>query len=76
MFEMGFADGAVIVREGDAPGNFCVLAEGAVRVLKRRGARGDAQVAPLCAGACFGELAPISGSVRSATVAAVGAVGC
>jgi cAMP-dependent protein kinase regulator len=76
MFEMNFEDGGVIIRQGDAPDNFYILAEGDVSILKKMGDRGDVQVAVLHPGACFGELALISGSVRSATVVAIGAVKC
>jgi cAMP-dependent protein kinase regulator len=75
MFEVHFSDGQAIIRQGDAPDNFYILANGAARVLKRKGGA-EAQVALLHAGACFGELALISGTVRTATVAAVGAVTC
>jgi cAMP-dependent protein kinase regulator len=75
MFEMNFDDSQIIIREGDAPDNFYILAEGDVSILKKKGEE-NIQVAVLHPGACFGELALISGSVRSATVAAIGAVKC
>jgi cAMP-dependent protein kinase regulator len=75
MFEMNFADGQVIIRQGDAPDNFYSLAEGDVSILKKKGDT-DVQVAVLHPGACFGELALISGSVRTATVVAIGATKC
>jgi cAMP-dependent protein kinase regulator len=75
MFEVNYTDGQQIIREGDAPDNFYILAEGDVSILKKKGDQ-NVQVAVLHPGACFGELALISGSVRSATVAAIGAVKC
>jgi cAMP-dependent protein kinase regulator len=62
MFEMNFADGQIIIRQGDAPDNFYILAEGDVSILKKQGDT-NVQVAVLHPGACFGELALISGSV-------------
>jgi cAMP-dependent protein kinase regulator len=75
MFEMHFSDGQIIIRQGDAPDNFYILSEGDVRILKKNGPT-EAQVAVLHPGACFGELALISGTVRTATVIAVGEVIC
>jgi cAMP-dependent protein kinase regulator len=75
MFEMNFTDGQVIIRQGDAPDNFYIMTEGDVDILKKKGDT-NIKVAVLHPGACFGELALISGSVRSATVVAVGAVKC
>ncbi len=57
--------GTVVIREGDATGDLYVVVEGAAEV--RRGGR---KVRTLGIGQCFGELALLTGSARTATVTA------
>lgn len=66
------ADGEEAFREGEAGDAWYVIFEGQAEVAKSApGGRGR-RVALLEAGACFGEMAILDGSARSATVRAVG----
>jgi cAMP-dependent protein kinase regulator len=71
MFKREFADGEVIMKEGDDPDNFYVLLSGGCKIFKKT-AGVDEEVAAVGPGSYFGELAMISGSTRSATVVATG----
>ena len=59
-----------VFREGEPGDAWYVIAEGTARVLKQ-GAGSTSEVARLDAGDCFGEMAILDGSARSATVEAV-----
>jgi cAMP-dependent protein kinase regulator len=71
MFKREFADGAVIIKQGDQPDNFYILLSGSCKVFKKSGEE-EKLVATLGPGSYFGELAMISGSTRSASVIAEG----
>jgi CRP-like cAMP-binding protein len=58
--------GATLVRQGDPGDSLCIIAEGAVEVV-----RDGHVVAQMTAGDFFGELSLIDGEPRSATVVAV-----
>jgi cAMP-dependent protein kinase regulator len=75
MFERDYADGQVIIREGDQADNFYILLSGACRVTKKIDGA-EKQVAMLGPGAYFGELALISGSTRAASCIASGPTVC
>ena len=62
--------GAVFFREGEAANAMFVLESGRVSVLKRRGGV-DRHLRDLSAGDCFGEMALIDMSPRSASVIAL-----
>ena len=64
-----FADGEVIVREGDTDGRFFIVTQGNV-VAKANGRK----LATFGPGQYFGEVALIDRGPRTATVSAVGAV--
>ena len=64
-----YRDGETIIRESDRGDTFYVVASGEVRVFK-----GDQPIAQLSAGECFGEMAYLTRSERTATVVAVGQV--
>lgn len=65
--ELDVADGKVLVREGE-PGHECfILVDGQAEVV-----RNGQQVAVLGPGDVVGELAPLTGGPRTATVTAVG----
>ncbi|MFZ5443352.1 MAG: cyclic nucleotide-binding domain-containing protein [Myxococcota bacterium] len=64
-----FADGEVILREGEPGTAMYALAQGAVSVL-----RGEKVVARMEEGAFFGEMALLSGAARLATLVAAGEV--
>ncbi len=68
-----FADGAALMREGEAGDDFFVVTAGTVRVLIDDEGR-DKQVATLSAGAFVGEIAALMGEPRSATLVAEGEV--
>lgn len=72
--ENHFLDGEVIF-EQDEPGNeMFVVASGEVRVLVKGGENGDREVARRTVGETVGEMSVISGSLRSASLVAVGDV--
>jgi CRP/FNR family transcriptional regulator, cyclic AMP receptor protein len=64
-------DGEQLFREGDAGDAWFVIYEGLAEVVKE-GAHGQTRVAMLEPGSCFGEMAMLDGSPRSATVRASG----
>ena len=68
-----FEPGQVIFREGDRGDWLYVVTEGEVEVLKAVSGRGAAPVRRLGSGDCFGEIALVSDTPRSATVRAVSA---
>jgi CRP-like cAMP-binding protein len=61
-----FPAGAVVFEEGDPGSRMYVIQSGAVRIVKRIGAR-DITLARLGAGEAFGEMALLEGQPRSAT---------
>ena len=63
--------GEVVFREGDPGDAWYVVFDGDVEVLKS-GSDGDRAIALLGRRACFGEMAILDGSPRSASVRAVG----
>jgi len=67
-----FPAGAVVFEEGDPGSRMYVIRSGAVRILKRVGAR-EIELARLGAGEAFGEMALLEGQPRSATAAVVAA---
>ena len=64
-----YQEGDVIIRENEPGKTFYIIVSGEVTVLK-----GKHQVTRLSAGECFGEMAYLSQSERTATVIAVGDV--
>jgi CRP-like cAMP-binding protein len=58
-----------VFREGEAGDAWYVIASGTARVVKQ-GAGGSTELARLNAGDCFGEMAILDGSPRSATIEA------
>ncbi|MCC6748091.1 MAG: cyclic nucleotide-binding domain-containing protein [Deltaproteobacteria bacterium] len=67
---VSFQPGQVIVREGDPGEALYLVKDGWVRVHTTRAGR-DIPLATLGRGACFGEVALLSGRPRTATVSAV-----
>jgi small-conductance mechanosensitive channel/CRP-like cAMP-binding protein len=65
-----FACGEVLCRQGEAGDSFYVIREGRVAVLVKNEAGQEIPVAHLSNGACFGEMALLTGDPRSATVVA------
>lgn len=65
-----YAEGEVVVREGEAGRSFFVVIEGRVRVEKSVASRGAVTLAYLDEGACFGEMSLIQDGPRTATVIA------
>jgi hypothetical protein len=59
--------GTAIVREGDPPDDVYVLVRGGCRVLRGADQREVARAAP---GECFGEVGPLAGQARNASVVA------
>ena len=59
--------GDIVFSEGDAGDAWFVLYSGAVEVLKH-GAAGEKKITELGPRACFGEIAILDGSPRSATI--------
>jgi CRP-like cAMP-binding protein len=68
-----FHPGEVIVREGDPGDSFFLVKNGAVRVVTARDDQ-DIELATLGRGAFFGEVAVLTGMLRTATVIAEGDV--
>jgi CRP-like cAMP-binding protein len=64
-----YADGEVVVREGDPAGSLFIVLEGRVAVTAGPGA---AEIAVTEAGGFFGEMSLLTGSPRTATVTARG----
>jgi cAMP-dependent protein kinase regulator len=75
MFPVDFEANETIMKEGDQPDNFYILASGTCTVWKKSGSR-QIQIAELNPGQYFGELALIGGSTRSASVIASSKVKC
>ena len=69
-----YADGAQIVREGDAAKHLLVILDGKVSVYKRGDAGGEVEVNRMGPGDCIGELALIDPAPRSASARAIGPV--
>jgi CRP-like cAMP-binding protein len=69
--ECSFADGEVLMTEGESGDVFYVVTDGAVRVLIEDGTK---EVALLNAGSFVGEIAALVGEPRSATVTCAGIV--
>ena len=67
-------DGEVIFEQDEPGDEMYVVVSGEVRVLVRNGDQGEKEVARRKAGETVGEMSVISGSVRSATLAAAGDV--
>lgn len=68
-----FEPGQVVFREGDRGDWLYVVTEGEVDVLRTVPGRGQQSVRRLGVGECFGEIALVSDTARSATVRAVSA---
>jgi NADH:ubiquinone reductase (H+-translocating) len=68
-----FEPGQVVFREGDRGDWLYIVTEGEVDVLRTEPGGGEQPVRRLGAGDCFGEIALVSDSDRSATVRAVSA---
>ena len=66
-------DGQVVFNEGDPGDAWYLVYEGKVEVMKDAG-EGSRQVTVLGQRSCFGEMAILDGSPRSATVRAIGAM--
>jgi CRP/FNR family transcriptional regulator len=66
-----YADGEVIIRQGEIGDCMYVVQEGKVEVVREGGA-GEVRLAVLESGAIFGEMALIERQERSATVRALG----
>lgn len=67
-----YADGEVIVRQGEVGDCMFALQEGRLEVLASHEGRGEVRIAIMEQGAIFGEMAIFEREVRSATVRAVG----
>lgn len=67
-----YADGEVIVRQGDTGDCMFTLQDGRLEVLAEHEGRGEVRVAIMEKGAIFGEMAIFEREVRSATVRALG----
>jgi CRP-like cAMP-binding protein len=68
--ELSFRPGQAIVREGDPPDGFYVINSGRVVVMARAPVGDGSPLTVLAAGECFGEIALLTDSPRSATVVA------
>ena len=67
-----YLPGAVILKEGAAGEALYMILRGHVEVKKREPSLGlDLTIATLSEGACFGEMALLTGNGRSATVIAI-----
>ena len=71
MEEASFGAGAVIVRQGDPGDAFYLIQSGAVQVVVESGAGNSEIIAILGAKDWFGEMALLSGELRSATIVSV-----
>ena len=69
--DVDFASGEEVFKKGTVGQHLFVLVEGEVKVLS-----GDLQLATLGAGECFGELALLDHSTRTATIRAAGPIVC
>ena len=69
-----YADGEVIVRQGEVGDCMFTIQEGRLEVLAHHEGRGDVRVGIMEKGAIFGEMAIFEHEVRSATVRALGEV--
>jgi putative ABC transport system ATP-binding protein len=69
MFAKPVVAGEVVIRQGDRGGNFYLVREGALEVVRDDGT-GQRVVAMLGQGDCFGEEALLTGKPRNATVRA------
>jgi len=67
-----YADGEVIVRQGDTGDCMYTVQEGQLEVVARQADRGEVRIAVMEKGAIFGEMAIFEHEVRSATVRALG----
>ena len=67
-----YADGEVIVRQGDTGDCMFTLQEGRLEVLSEQSGRGPVRIGIMEQGAIFGEMAIFEKEVRSATVRALG----
>jgi CRP-like cAMP-binding protein/nitroreductase len=64
--------GDIVVRKGDPPGNFYIVADGMVEVLSGDASGNERVITFLGQGECFGEMSIISGEPVSATIRATG----
>jgi CRP-like cAMP-binding protein len=67
-----YADGELVVREGEPGDCMFTLQEGRLEVLANHEGRGEVQLGIMEKGAIFGEMAIFEREVRSATVRALG----
>jgi CRP-like cAMP-binding protein len=67
-----YADGEVVVRQGDTGDCMYTVQEGQLEVVAKQGDRGEVRIAVMEQGAIFGEMAIFEHEVRSATVRALG----
>jgi CRP-like cAMP-binding protein len=67
-----YADGDVIVRQGEMGDCMFTLQEGRLEVLTEQGSRGEVRIGIMEPGAIFGEMAIFEREARSATVRALG----
>lgn len=74
--QVDFADGEIIVKEGDEGDIFYIIEEGSVAVTRRGSDGVDEHLASLEAPEYFGEMALLDNSPRHATVRAAGPVTC
>lgn len=72
--EKTFANGDIIIKEGDSGNTFFQLLEGKAAVYKNYGKPDEVQIAVLEQGQYFGEMAVIEGYARSTTIVAEGDV--
>lgn len=67
-----YADGEIVVRQGDTGDCMFALQEGQLEVVAERDGGGEVRLAVMQAGDIFGEMAIFEKEVRSATVRALG----
>lgn len=67
-----YADGEVIVRQGETGDCMFTLQEGRLEVVTQQPGRGELRIGIMEQGAIFGEMAIFEKEVRSATVRALG----